>query len=845
MVKGFTELEAELPVFAELNNNWHNYGPTRVIIDRSLNNVPSFTYEDLVATGADVLWISNPAGGLKEYSEQEIEAVMQYASEGHHVFGTFRVFRYFEGQAYDNRELAPLFGLPEVAYNFGPIITSLSFSLENPAHPVFNGISDPFLSMGFNRSQAPNNDSIWSEEDLGMATLLAATDDKHSVITFYDAGDYHAVYVSVFVEFVADPVDAADTQFIYNVLTLDAVPTGSCCLGDGLCDVVEQSECAGEWTQGGTCDPNPCPQLGACCAERCFISFESECLDGRWTEGIDCVVDDDEDGVIDACDVCLGFDDSADEDKDGVPDGCDRCPGFNDALDQDEDGVPDDCDVCPGFDDRLDEDGDGIPDDCDICPGFDDNKDCDGDGTPDGCDTEPDCNSNGIPDHCEIDAGAPDCDGNDVPDDCQPDTDDDGVIDPCDICIGDDTLIGDPCDSELDVDDCATGLYECATGTLTCTDDAVQDDVDDDGDGVYNCNDLCPDTPLGVIVLPDGCRPEGACCFSQAVCFDAVPPEDCDLIGGFTLGIDLTCDGDPDDDGAVGCEDGCPLDRAKRSPGQCGCGTPDTDSDQDGTADCNDNCPDDPDKIEPGLCGCGIDDGDSDGDGVIDCQDGCPDDPDKIEPGICGCGEPDVDSDMDGALDCDDRCPNDPDKTEPGECGCGEPDVDSDKDGALDCNDRCPNDPNKTEPGACGCGVVEDTSDEDGDGVIGCFDLCPDTDAMTDVDEDGCPLAGACCFNVGLGICISDAALTDCSAVGGRYQGNGSTCAGGCAYPINGDINADGIISLIDTASFNECMMGPNVLTMTDTCDTFDLDLSDTVDLADFAAMQNAFGQED
>ena len=62
---------------------------------------------------------------------------------------------------------------------------------------------------------------------------MAVTDDEHGVITLFQTETYHAVYCSLFVEFVADPVDAADTQFIYNVLTLNATPTGTCCaVGD-------------------------------------------------------------------------------------------------------------------------------------------------------------------------------------------------------------------------------------------------------------------------------------------------------------------------------------------------------------------------------------------------------------------------------------------------------------------------------------------------------------------------------------------------------------------------------------------------------------------------------------
>ncbi len=61
----------------------------------------------------------------------------------------------------------------------------------------------------------------------------------------------------------------------------------------------------------------------------------------------DCEPDTDGDGVIDACDLCPGFDDSIDTDGDGGIDGCDLCPGFDDSLDADNDGVPDGCDNCP------------------------------------------------------------------------------------------------------------------------------------------------------------------------------------------------------------------------------------------------------------------------------------------------------------------------------------------------------------------------------------------------------------------------------------------------------------------------------------------------------------------
>lgn len=50
-------------------------------------------------------------------------------------------------------------------------------------------------------------------------------------------------------------------------------------------------------------------------------------------------------GVLNGCDVCVGFDDTTDTDLDGVPDGCDLCSGFDDSFDCNTNGIPDGCDL--------------------------------------------------------------------------------------------------------------------------------------------------------------------------------------------------------------------------------------------------------------------------------------------------------------------------------------------------------------------------------------------------------------------------------------------------------------------------------------------------------------------
>lgn len=65
---------------------------------------------------------------------------------------------------------------------------------------------------------------------------------------------------------------------------------GSCCSLDGTCVVATQEGCAGNWTQGGVCDPNPCQQpTGSCCAEdgACTVTLQDSCA-GSWTMAAAC-----------------------------------------------------------------------------------------------------------------------------------------------------------------------------------------------------------------------------------------------------------------------------------------------------------------------------------------------------------------------------------------------------------------------------------------------------------------------------------------------------------------------------------------------------------------------------
>ncbi|MCB0319960.1 MAG: VWA domain-containing protein, partial [Bdellovibrionales bacterium] len=120
------------------------------------------------------------------------------------------------------------------------------------------------------------------------------------------------------------------------------------------------------------------------------------------------------------------------------------------------------------------------------------------------------------------------------------DEDKDGLGDCSDLCFGDNSMIGLPCDGP-DNDTCPTGVYDCPTnGVLTCTDGPEFDDRD--GDGTSDCEDGCPDDKGKIDPLVCGC---------------GIP------------------DTDTDSDGTPDCKDRCVDDPFKIAPGICGCGTPD------------------------------------------------------------------------------------------------------------------------------------------------------------------------------------------------------------------------------------------------------------------------------
>jgi outer membrane protein OmpA-like peptidoglycan-associated protein len=152
--------------------------------------------------------------------------------------------------------------------------------------------------------------------------------------------------------------------------------------------------------------------------------------------------------------------------------------------------------------------------------------------------------------------------------------------------------------------------------------------MDADGDGVYDDQDNCPDTPAGTSVDSRGC-PLDTDGDGVADDKDACPDTPAN-VSVDTKGCPLDADGD----GVADYLDQCPNTPAYAPVDGAGCPL---DTDQDGVADYLDKCSYTRKGAKVDANGCPAD---SDGDGVVDYMDNCPDTPAGTQVDYAGCPLP-------------------------------------------------------------------------------------------------------------------------------------------------------------------------------------------------------------
>ncbi|MGC9060015.1 MAG: S8 family serine peptidase, partial [Thermoplasmata archaeon] len=205
-------------VFSEIEQNWYKLGEYMIEFDLTLNK-ENISLNDLISTGAHVVFISNACddgtwtGYNWEFTDAEIQALKDYIYNGHGAVATAWTFG--DG-ATNNMKLAPAFGIAQTPYGYWDELDAPpGYTLLVPTHPVFNRISNPYLS---------GEDSGYMQVCAGLAmgggTKLANGTtyyNDEAIIVNNTYGFGATVYTSGIPEY-AGLACAADKQFLYNAI---------------------------------------------------------------------------------------------------------------------------------------------------------------------------------------------------------------------------------------------------------------------------------------------------------------------------------------------------------------------------------------------------------------------------------------------------------------------------------------------------------------------------------------------------------------------------------------------------------------------------------------------------
>jgi hypothetical protein len=215
VVKSWNACSADGLIWPDLNAYWSQYGSIPISIDYANPDLctGTITHDALVASGADVIILSDPSGGNQLYSQPEIDALQRYAAEGHNVIGTFLTFFCGTCGSTDNRGLGPLFGIKKTNLYFEQNVTP-TYDLRWPNSPLFRNLRDPYEGKGFPVSEVPI-DGVWSSNEIQFGQVTARTPDGLAVVLVRTTRSYSSIYISHMPEFGGQ---TQDQQFFYNAI---------------------------------------------------------------------------------------------------------------------------------------------------------------------------------------------------------------------------------------------------------------------------------------------------------------------------------------------------------------------------------------------------------------------------------------------------------------------------------------------------------------------------------------------------------------------------------------------------------------------------------------------------
>lgn len=205
LLPSFGTYDNPLMAWTELVANWQQYG------DCTLTFVevgPDFTYETLMATGADVLVISDPGGGNSWYTGPEVDAVGQFVQGGHG--GLILTYAVTLGSV----PLMNFVGVDASVITSGSRPSNPTVSIDKPEHPVCTSLPATFELITIPNTQQRTGE--WSDGLLVGAEIVMSDSTDDLVVVAYDTGGWRGIYFSGMPEY--QPAGSNSLQVLYNAL---------------------------------------------------------------------------------------------------------------------------------------------------------------------------------------------------------------------------------------------------------------------------------------------------------------------------------------------------------------------------------------------------------------------------------------------------------------------------------------------------------------------------------------------------------------------------------------------------------------------------------------------------
>ncbi|ELP87760.1 hypothetical protein EIN_411130 [Entamoeba invadens IP1] len=210
-------------VWEHMRTNWMKYGK----VPLNLSVCRTFSLSTL--QNSDVVVIGDVAGAPYQFTPEEISVIQQYATLGtkKHLLATYAAFYHQEGpqhrlHVYDNRALAPLFGIPaDTQLTTRRLEESITYDTV-PTKILWDEIPNPFLSYGYSSSQVPFTQQKWIDGEktvvplLPTASVVAKSRDGVCVIVKNITETFSSLFVSSMPEYESLVGQNIDCQFLYN-----------------------------------------------------------------------------------------------------------------------------------------------------------------------------------------------------------------------------------------------------------------------------------------------------------------------------------------------------------------------------------------------------------------------------------------------------------------------------------------------------------------------------------------------------------------------------------------------------------------------------------------------------